>query len=124
MNIALWIIASVLAAVFLMAGLMKATRPKEKLAPTMGWVEDFSAGTVKFVGIMEILGAIGLILPAALEIAPVLTPLAATGLAVIMLLAIVMVHARRREMQNIAINAVLLLLAALVAVMRFGPQSF
>lgn len=124
MNIALWIIASVLAAAFLMAGLMKATRPKATLAPTMAWVENFSAGTVKFIGVVEILGAIGLILPAALGIAPILTPLAATGLAIVMVLAIVTVHAPRKEMQNIAVNAVLLLLAAFVAVMRFGPQSF
>lgn len=121
MNIALWIVASVLAAAFLMAGLMKATQPKAKLAPNMPWVESYSAGTVKFIGVMEVLGAIGLILPGVLSIAPVLVPLAATGLAVTMLLAIVMVHAPRKEWANVAVNLILLVLAAFVAILRFGP---
>ncbi len=123
MNIALWIVAGVLALAFLAAGLMKVSQPKEKLAASMGWVNDFSPGTVKFIGTMEILGAIGLILPAATGIAPVLTPIAATGLAVTMILAAI-VHGRRREPQMIAVNAVLLVLALFVAIMRFGPQAF
>lgn len=123
MNITLWIIAAVLAVVFFMAGLMKAMQPKEKLAANMGWVEDFSAGTVKFIGVVEMLGALGLILPAAFGIAPILTPLAATGLAITMVLAAV-VHARRKESQMIVVNVVLLALAAFVAVMRFGSQAF
>lgn len=123
MNITLWIVAGLLAAVFLLAGIMKTTQPKDKLAANMGWVEDYSANTVKFIGIVEILGAIGLILPGALDIAPVLVPLAATGLAVTMALAAA-VHARRGENDKIAANAVLLVLAVFVAVMRFGPQAF
>ena len=123
MNLALWIITVVLAVAFGTAGLLKATQPKEKLAANMGWVNDFSAGTVKFIGVVEILGALGLILPAAFDIAPILTPLAASGLAVTMLLAIG-VHARRKEPQLIVVNVVLLALTAFVAVMRFGPQSF
>lgn len=123
MNITLWIVASVLALMFFLAGLMKATQPKEKLAANMGWVEDFSAGAVRFIGVVEMLGALGLILPAAFGVATILTPLAATGLAITMLLAAV-VHARRKEWQMIAVNVVLLALAAFVAVMRFGPQGF
>ena len=123
MNIALWIVAGVLALAFLAAGLMKVSQPKEKLATSMGWVDDFSPGTVKFIGVMEVLGAIGLILPAATGIAPVLTPLAATGLAVTMILAAI-VHGRRGEPQMIIVNAVLLVLALFVAIMRFGPQAF
>ncbi len=123
MNIALWIVAGVLALAFLAAGLMKVSQPKEKLATSMGWVDDFSPGTVKFIGTMEILGAIGLILPAATGIAPVLTPLAATGLAITMILAAI-VHGRRGEPQMIIVNAVLLVLALFVAIMRFGPQAF
>ncbi len=123
MNIALWIVAGVLALAFLAAGLMKVSQPKEKLAASMGWVDDFSPGTVKFIGTMEILGAIGLILPAAIGIAPVLTPLAATGLAITMILAAI-VHGRRGEPQMIIVNAVLLVLALFVAIMRFGPQAF
>ena len=123
MNIVLWIIAVVLAAAFAAAGVMKATTPKEKLAQNMGWVEDFSAGTIKLIGVVEVLGAVGLVLPAALDIAPVLTPLAAGGLAVMMVLAAV-VHARRKEYPFIGVNVVLGGLALLVAIMRFGPQAF
>jgi len=123
MNIALWIIAAVLAAAFAAAGFMKATTPKEKLAQNMGWVEDFSAGTVKLIGVVEILGAVGLVLPAALDIAPVLTPLAASGLALTMVLAAV-VHARRKELPLIGVNVVLGALALFVAVLRFGPYAF
>lgn len=124
MNIALWIIAGLLAAAFAAAGVMKLTQPKEKLAASgMGWTEDFSPGAVKAIGALEVLAAIGLILPAALDIAPVLVPLAAIGLVLVMGGAIV-VHARRKETSAIAINVVLLALAAAVAIGRFGPESF
>jgi uncharacterized membrane protein YphA (DoxX/SURF4 family) len=124
MNVVLWIIAGLLAAAFLAAGLMKAGQPKEKLAASgMAWTEDFSAGQIKVIGVLEVLAAIGLILPAVLDIAPVLVPLAATGLVLTMLGAIV-VHARRGEGQGIVVNVVLLLLAAVVAWGRFGPYSF
>ena len=89
----------------------------------MAWTEDFSPGVIKTIGALELLAAIGLILPAALNIAPVLVPLAATGLAVIMIGAMV-THARRREFPMIAGNLVLLVLAALVMWGRFGPYSF
>jgi uncharacterized membrane protein YphA (DoxX/SURF4 family) len=124
MNVVLWIIAGLLAAAFAAAGAMKLTSPKEKLAASgMGWTEDFSAGMVKLIGALEILAAIGLILPAALDIVPVLVPLAALGLVLIMIGAIV-THARRKENQSIGINVVLLLLAAVVVWGRFGPYSF
>lgn len=123
MNAVLWVIAIVLAVAFAAAGFMKATTPQEKLADTMDWVEDFSATTVKLIGIVEVLGAIGLVLPAALDIAPVLTPLAASGLALTMVLAAI-VHARRKEFAMIGVNVVLGGLALFVAIMRFGSQSF
>ncbi len=124
MNIVLWVIAGLLAAVFLGAGLMKLTRPREKLAASgMAWTEDFSPGVIKTIGALELLAAIGLILPAALNIAPVLVPLAATGLAVVMIGAMI-THGRRREFPMIAGNLVLLVLAALVMWGRFGPYSF
>jgi uncharacterized membrane protein YphA (DoxX/SURF4 family) len=124
MNVALWIIAGVLAAFFLFAGLMKLGQSKKKLADSgMGWVEDFSPAAVKTIGALEVLAAIGLVLPAALDIAPVFVPLAATGLVLLMVGAAV-THARRREPQMIVVNAVLLLLAAVVAWGRFGPYPF
>ena len=123
MNIFLWILAGVLAAAFLMAGAMKAAQPKAMLAENMPWVEDFSDSQVRAIGLVEILGALGLILPAATGIAVVLTPLAAAGLALTMVGAAV-VHARRKEFPNIAVNVVLGGLALLVAILRFGSYSF
>jgi uncharacterized membrane protein YphA (DoxX/SURF4 family) len=123
MNVVLWIVAGLLAVAFGAAGLMKLTQPKEKLAPNMAYVEDFSAGAIKAVGALEILAAVGLILPAVLDIAPVLVPLAALGLVLVMIGAAV-VHARRGEHQMILTNVVLLVLAAVVAWGRFGPYSF
>jgi uncharacterized membrane protein YphA (DoxX/SURF4 family) len=124
MNIALWIIAGLLAVAVLASGAMKLARPKEKLAAFgMGWVEDFSAGAVKAIGALEVLAAVGLILPAALGIAPVLVPLAAVGLVVLMVGAII-THLGRHEAQVIASPMALLALAVLVAWGRFGPQSF
>lgn len=107
------------------AGSMKLTQSRGKLLenPNMKWVEGFSAGMLKVIGTAEVLGALGLILPGAFGITPVLVPLAATGLGVLMIGAMI-THARRKESQPIAINAVLLILAALVAVLRFGPNSF
>lgn len=123
MNIVLWIVQAVLAVAFVLAGVMKATQPKEKLAPKLPWVEDFSVGTVRLIGVAELLGGLGLILPAATGIAAVLTPIAATCLAVVMVLAAI-THIRRKESSGVAFNAVLFLLAAFVAWGRFGPWSF
>jgi uncharacterized membrane protein YphA (DoxX/SURF4 family) len=122
MNVFLWIVQIALAAAFVLAGVMKATQPKEKLQPNLPWVEDFSAGTVRLIGVAELLGGIGLVLPAATGIAPGLTPIAATCLAVVMVLAAT-THIRRKEPSGVAINAVLFLLAAFVAWGRFGPWS-
>ncbi|GAA4324995.1 DoxX family protein [Actinomadura verrucosospora] len=123
MNVFLWVLQGILAAMFLMAGVMKTTQSKEKLLEKLPWVEDYSTGTVRFIGTAEFLGAIGLILPAALDIAPILTPLAATGLAITMLLAM-NAHRRRHEPGAIAFPGVLFVVAAFVAVARFGPWSF
>jgi heme A synthase len=125
MNVFLWIVAGLLAAFFLAAGLTKLSQSKAKLGanPQMGWTNDFSAGTIKLIGAAELLGALGLILPGAFDIATVLVPLAASGLAVIMIGAIV-THARRKEPKPIVINVVVLILALVVAIFRFGPNSF
>ncbi|MET8099218.1 DoxX family protein [Streptomyces sp. NPDC005236] len=124
MNVLMWILAGVLAAVFLAAGLMKLSQPKAKLVEAgLGWAEDVDGRSVKLIGAVELLGAIGLVAPAALGIASVLTPVAALGLALVMAGAMG-VHARRRETPLIAMNLVLLVLAAVVAWGRFGPYSF
>ncbi len=124
MNVVLWIIAGLLAAAFLAAGLMKLAQSKERLAASgMGWVDDFSPGMVKMIGALEVAAAIGLLLPAVLDIAPILVPLAAVGLILLMVGAI-LTHGKRGETSNIVVNAVLLILAAVVAWGRFGPYSF
>lgn len=119
MDIAIWIAQGLLAVGFGAAGFMKLIRSKDELAANMGWVEDFSTGFVKLVGVVEVLGALGLVLPGITGIAPILTPLAAAGLAVDQLAAAV-VHLRRNELQNIVANAVLFALAVFVAWGRFG----
>ncbi|HKD96364.1 MAG TPA: DoxX family protein [Micromonosporaceae bacterium] len=125
MNVALWVIAGFLAAAFLGTGILKATQPKEKLAANerMGWTENFSAGTIRTIGILEIAAAAGLILPGLTGIAPILVPLAATGLVLVMIGAAI-THGRRRELQGVVTAMILLVLAAVVAWGRLGPYAF
>lgn len=118
MNIALWVVQGLLAVMFLMAGIMKASKAKEELAERMAWVNDFSASTIKTIGILEILAAIGLILPWATNILPWLTPVAAVALVLTMIGAAI-THVRRSEFSNVGMNVMLLVLAAFVAYGRF-----
>jgi len=119
MNIALWIVQILLAIAFGMAGLTNIIQPKEKLAARTPYVEGFAATTIKLIGTLEVLGAIGLIVPLLTVILPWLTPLAAAGLVLTMLGAMA-THVRRQEHQNLIVNLVLLLLAAFVAYGRFA----
>ncbi len=123
MNVFLWIVQGLLAAMFGLSGLGKLLQPKDKLAGRYPWAHDFSQPTVWFIGGIEILGAIGLIAPAATGISPILTPIAATGLAVFAVAAAVL-HIRRNEVQGVVIVAVLFALSALVAWGRFGPYGW
>ena len=124
MNLALWIVAIVLATGFAASGLVKLLVPKEKLVNFgQGWAQDFSPTSIRLIGVAEVLGAAGLILPAVTHIAPILVPLAAIGLVLVMVGAAV-VHARRKETMNIAVNVVLLALAVFVAWGRLGPYHF
>ncbi|NBE93121.1 DoxX family protein [Nonomuraea sp. KC401] len=122
MNVVLWIVQVLLAALYVMSGLAKLTRPKDKLVGKYPWMETFSQGAVRFIGVMEVLGAAGLILPAATGIVPALTPIAAAGLAVMMIVAAA-VHVRRREPSGLAVTVILLALTALVVWGRFGPYA-
>lgn len=124
MHLALWITASLLALVLLLAGTLTLFSSKEKLQSSgMAWAEDFPAGAVKAISLLEILGAAGLILPALLDTATVLVPVAAVGAAVLMVGAAI-THARRGESGAIVLNAVLFALAAFTAWGRFGPGAF
>ena len=119
MDAGLWVAQGLLAVMFLMVGTAKVTKSKEELAERLDWVEDFSEGTIKFIGSVEILAAIGLILPSLTGIAPILVPIAATGLVVTQIGAVI-VHVRRSEPQMIIGNVVLIALGLFVAWGRFG----
>jgi putative oxidoreductase len=115
MHILLWIVQVLLACAFGMAGVMKSTQPVEALVQGgMAWAGQMPLAMVRFIGVSELLGAIGLILPAATKIKPILTPLAALGLLTIMILAMAF-HLSRGEVQATPINIVLGGLAAFVA---------
>jgi uncharacterized membrane protein YphA (DoxX/SURF4 family) len=116
MNTVIWILQGLAAVLFLMAGIMKLSTPYDKLKEKMPWAENYSAGTVKFIGAAELLGAAGLILPAALGILPVLTILAAFALAMVMFLAIC-THSRRKEKKEMMTNLILMILVLAVALL-------
>jgi uncharacterized membrane protein YphA (DoxX/SURF4 family) len=115
MNIALWIAQGLLAAMYLMAGSMKAFQPsKIRENPQMTWAHGRQDNFIRFVGTSELLGALGLILPLVTGILPWLTVLAAAGLTIIQMLAIFTEHLPKREFGVIPINIVLLGLALFV----------
>ena len=118
MNIALWILQVLLALAFLGAGVMKATQPRTALQKNMTWVEHVPAWAVRLVGILEILGGLGLILPAVTHIAPILVAIAATCLVLTMIGAII-THVALKETSRSIAPLVLLLLALFVAYGRF-----
>jgi hypothetical protein len=124
MNIAIWIITGLLALAFIGAGIMKVAQPRAKLAANgMAWTNDYSDAGVKLVGLAELLGGLGLILPAVTGIAPILVPIAAAALTVIMIGAIVW-HVRANDTKGAVPSLVLGILALVVAITRFGPWAF
>ena len=118
MNIALWIVQGLLAAMFFMAGTLK-TFQVAKTREQMSWAKNRSDEFIRFVGISELLGALGLILPLVTGILPWLTVFAAIGLALIQLLAIFTEHLPKKEFNVIPFNLVLLALAAFVVIGRW-----
>jgi hypothetical protein len=125
MNLALWTAAGLLAVVALTGGISKTFVPKDKLSAIQGggWTADVSVGSVKTLGILELLAALGLILPAALGIAPVLVPVTAACWVVLMVGAMI-THGRRGEFALAGLNLIYLALAAFIAWGRFGPWAF
>jgi uncharacterized membrane protein len=112
-NVAYWIVAGLLALFYLYAGGMKVVRSRERLRPMMAWVDDTPMPAVKAIGVIEVLGAIGLILPPLTHIASWLALAAAIGFVVLQIGATAL-HLRRGDRQ-IALNITLLLAAALTA---------
>jgi uncharacterized membrane protein YphA (DoxX/SURF4 family) len=127
MNIFLWIVQGMLAAVFLMVGYMKVSDSKEgmkeKGGGRMDWVDDLSDTNLKLIGVLELLAAIGLILLQLTDILPWLTPLAAVGIIAVMIGAMVLHRRRGDGTPPLVINLVLLLLALVVAVGRFQHRA-
>ena len=123
METALWIVQALLAAIFLATGLTKLTVPRAQLAAgPMAWAADVTDPQFRTLGLLEVFGALGLILPGAFGIAPLVTPLAAVGLALTMVGAIV-THVRLGETDRLAAPVLLLALTLFVAIERFGAHS-
>lgn len=126
MNLTLWIIACLLATI-LLGSTSKMFVPREKIASVGGaaaqWLLDFSPGALRAIGTLEILAAAGLILPAILNIAPILVPVTATCVAMLFAGAVIM-RLRRGERSTIVPDMVYLVLAVFLAWGRFGPESF
>jgi uncharacterized membrane protein YphA (DoxX/SURF4 family) len=112
MNIALWIVQGILGLAFVMIGSMKVFQNEKAQAAGM------PKGLAIFIGLSEILGSLGLILPFATGIVPSLTPIAAIALGVIMVLATGF-HAKKKENQRIGMTIIFLALLIFVAVGRF-----
>ena len=120
MNLFLWILQGTLAVVFTASGLAKSTMSRDRLLTTgQTGIALFPMPVVRVTAACELLAAAGLVLPWATGIAPVLTPLAAVGLCVVMVGA-ASSHARLREPRNVAVNTVLFAIALTVAIGRFA----
>ena len=125
MNIALWITAGLLALVALAGGITKTFMPLDKLAQHDGaaWTRTASPAFVRTLGILEILAAIGLVLPAVLDIAPVMVPVTAACWIALMIGAMT-THGRLGQAKLVMVNVVYLALAVFIAVGRFGTTPF
>jgi len=126
MNLTLWILAGVLTAAYTTGALAQLLKTKEsyrELGPSQHWVDDFTAGQIKAIGTIKLIGCFGLILPGALGIAPVLTPLAACGLMLFMSGAAT-TRFRRMEWKYLPGDLIYLGLFAFLAWGRFDLQPF
>jgi uncharacterized membrane protein YphA (DoxX/SURF4 family) len=124
MNTLLWVLQIVLAFVFAGAGLVKLIKSPAQLSEMMGdWAGNVPALQLKLLGVAELATAVGLIVPPLVGVLPVLVPLAAVGLVIVMLGAIV-IHARRSEFPNVVGNLILAGVAVTIAWARFAPYAF
>ena len=114
LHVGLWVVQGLLGAMFLAVGAMKATQPIAVLVDTLGWPAAVPPALVRVIGVAEFLGGLGLILPAATRVKPMLTPLAAVGLATVLLFA-TMFHISRGELGALPLPLVLGAVAAFIA---------
>lgn len=113
LNITLWIAQSLIALTLVWAAYAKLLQPFEETAIMMPWAKD-NPGLLKFTGMIDLLGALGIILPAALRIQPKLTVFAAYGIIVLMILSSGF-HISRGEASLIGMNIFFLILAVFIA---------
>ena len=119
MNVTLWIIAALLALFFVAAGFMKAFRPIAEIRK-MPWAATMPESSIRLIGIAELLGAVGLNVPLATNIAPILTPIAAACLAILMVGA-ARTHQKLGDPRSATITTIVLAVAcAVVAAGRFA----
>ncbi len=125
MNVALWIVATLLALVALLGGVTKTFVPLDKLSRHEGaaWTRGMPPAFVKTLGILELLAAVGLILPAVVDVAPVMVPVTAACWVGLMVGAMI-THGRLGQLKLVLVNVVYLALAGFIVVGRFGPESF
>jgi hypothetical protein len=125
MNTTLWIATGLLALVALTGGITKTLVPKDKLQQHEGaaWTRPVSPAFVKTLGVLELLAAVGLVVPAVVGVAPVLVPVTAVCWVALMTGAMI-THGRLGQLRLVAVNLVYTVLAVFIAVGRFGPESF
>lgn len=120
MNTTLWIVTVVLAVLTFIPGIVKITQPRERLIGNMAWVQDFSQNQLRTIGTLEVAGAVGLVVPGVVGLALFLVPVAALGIALLQVGAII-THVRRHEANVVAINVIMIALSVFVAWGRLGP---
>jgi hypothetical protein len=124
MNIALWIVAELLGAAFVVGGILKMTMPRDRFAAvnaSSAWAKDFEPRTFKGIGVIETLGGVGMALPAVIHVLPVLVPIAASGMALYMSGAAT-TRLRRGEWGYLLGDILFVGLCVFVAWGRFGPE--
>ena len=119
MNVVFWAFQGILALIFIVLGEMKSTHHIPRLALRVKWVNDFEPEVIRLVGIAELLGGFGLILPMMTNIQPILTPIAACALAVVMVLAAIY-HFRKGQHMAIRLNLALFVICLAIAFYRFS----
>lgn len=125
MHLTLWIATGLLAAVALVGGVSKTLVPRQRLSehPGGAWTADVSTGFVKTLGVLELLAVLGLTLPAAFDVAPVMVPVTALCWIGLMVGAMI-THGRLGQFRLVMVNLVYLSIAAFVAWGRLGPEPF
>ena len=122
MNVVLWVLQALLVAFFLAAGASHLLMPMARLKASAPWTEEVGGPRTRMIGLLEMLAAIGLVLPGITHIATALVPLAAIGVVLIFLGAIAL-HVRRGEVKVIGMHIVVIALALVVVWGRLGPYS-